>query len=105
MGHSIDENLSVKDYLSATVRSLDGVAWLGTCVATIICLMDMVLGLNLIPLRESDMPGKAIVLLLFSPVITFLFMVRQRQSSSWGLFGVEWVRAMVCVGLFLAINF
>ena len=105
MGHSIDESLSVKDYFSATVRSLDGIAWLCTCVATIICLMDIVLGINLIPLREARMPDKAIVILAFSPIITFLFMVRQRQSSPGSLFGVEWVRAIVCVGLFLAFNF
>ena len=62
----IDERLSVGDYLTQTLRTLDGVVWVLVCVGSAVGLLDIFVGSNLIPLRDVANPGKASTLLLFS---------------------------------------
>ena len=101
----IDERLSVRDYLTQTLRTLDGVAWLLVCVGSAICLLDMFMGSNLIPLRDADRPAKAITLLLFSPLLAFLILVWSRQLPFGSYRLSMWIRAGLCLMVFLIINF
>ncbi len=101
----IDEQLDVVTYLKQTARTVDGLAWLAVSVASIFCLMDIFLGGNIIPLRDAARPSKAITLLLFSSLLIFLILVRLRQLPLSGYRSLSWIRAILCVFVFLYINF
>lgn len=101
----INERLSVGDYLMQTLRTLDGMAWLLVCVGSVVCLLDIFVGSNLIPLRDAARPAKAIILLLFSPLLVFLILVWSRQLP-FGSYRVSmWIRGGLCLMAFLIINF
>lgn len=100
----IDEHLDVGTYLKQTMRTVDGLAWFAVSIASIFCLMDILLGTNIIPLREVARPSKAITLLLFSPLVIFSILVRLRQLPMSG-YHSSWIRAILCVFVFLYINF
>jgi hypothetical protein len=100
-----DEQLPISVYLRKAISSIDGIAWLIVCVASLVCLIDILLSTGLIPIRDSKNPSKAIVLLLFSPLIVFLVMVRARQLPFSGNKAAIWFRAVVCIFVFLIINF
>jgi len=93
----IDERLGVATYLRATMKTVDGLAWFIVSIASMICFLDVLFGANVIPLRDSADSSKAVVLLLFSPLLVFLILVWLRQFP----FGVNriamWIRAGLCV--------
>jgi hypothetical protein len=101
----IDERLGVAAYLKASMKTVDGLAWIVVSIASMICLLDALLGTDVIPLRDSADSSKVVVLLLFSPLLVFLILVWLRQF----LFSVNriamWTRAGLCVAAFLIINF
>lgn len=101
----IDERLGVGAYLSATMKTVDGMAWIMTCLASALCLIDISLGTNLIPLRDMAKPSKALTLLLFSPLLIFLILVWLRQLPFGSYRTAIWIRAICCVAVFLLINF
>src|SRR3954464_5263802 len=70
----IDENWAIGEYVKASTTTVDGVAWIIVCVASLICLLDILLGINVIPLRDSAKPSKAVTLLLFAPLISFVLL-------------------------------
>ncbi|WP_197341865.1 hypothetical protein [Ralstonia solanacearum] len=100
----IDENLSVTTYLRLTARTIDGQAWLATCIASLILAIGLNFDVALAPLRDIGNKPKAMVLLLSSPLIIFLILVRLRQTFSGSRMSV-FIRAGLCIIAFLAINF
>jgi hypothetical protein len=102
----IDERLPVSEYFKKTIHTVDGIAWLITCVASLICLLDILLSTNFIPLRDipSDTEG-AVVLLLFSPILIFCFLVNFRQPIGPDSKLNMWFRATLCIVIFFLINF
>lgn len=101
----IDERLNVGAYLRATMGTADGMAWIVVCVASFLCILDISLGTNIIPLRNVAKPSKALTLLLFSPLLVFLILIRLRQLP-FGVYRLAmWARASLCVVAFLIINF
>jgi hypothetical protein len=101
----IDERLSVGTYLKATTGTADGLAWIVVCITSVICFLDILLGIHIIPLREVANPSKAIVLLLFSPLLGFLILVWLRQLPFNNYQLATWIRAVLCIITFLIINF
>lgn len=104
MNH-IDENLDVTTYFKESLRTVDGLAWLAVSIASVFCLMDIFFEINLIPLRDAAKPGKAIALLVVTPLLVFLFLVRLRQLPFGSYTFSSLLRACVCIYAFLAINF
>lgn len=104
MNH-IDENLDVTTYFKESLRTIDGLAWLAVSVASVLCLLDVYLETNLIPLRDATKPEKAIALLVVTPLLVFLFLVRLRQLPFGSYSLSSLLRACVCIYAFLAINF
>jgi len=101
----IDEQLSVSVYLKKSCSTIDGLSWLLTCFFSAICLVDILLETNWFPLRDVQNPSKAIVLLLFSPLIVFLVLIISRQLPSSENDAGAWIRAAICIFIFLIINF
>jgi hypothetical protein len=101
----IDERLSVGTYLRATTGTADGLAWIVVCITSVICFINVLLGLHIIPLRDVDKPSKALVLLLFSPMLVFLILVWLRQLPFNNYQLAMWIRAVLCIITFLIINF
>lgn len=100
---SIKTNLS--DYLKQMSKTIDGIAWYGVCLLTIVCFCDLWFGTNAIPLRESHDIGKALVLLAFSPLIVFLFLLQTRLLPFASNRLASWMRAGLCLAIFLVLNF
>lgn len=101
----IDERLPVSVYLRKIVHTVDGLAWLAISVISVICLLDVILSLDILPTRYTQDQGKAIVLFLFSPLLIFLILVRFRQFQFSGSGFASWLRAGICVAVFFLINF
>lgn len=101
----IDEQLEIKIYLRETLCTVDGMAWFIVSLTSIICLLDILFGTNVIPLRDSAKPAKAATLLLFSPLLVFLILVRLRQLPFGAYRTAMWIRACLCIAAFLIINF
>lgn len=104
MAH-IDERLPVTVYLRATIRTVDGIGWLLVCLVTLLCVLDIQFGTNIIPLRDANKPEKAMTLLVFSPLLTFLILVWLRQFPFGKNTVMTWLRAILCFFAFLIINF
>ncbi|OYQ13104.1 hypothetical protein B7R77_07445 [Ralstonia solanacearum K60] len=100
----IDENLSVTTYLRLTARTIDGQAWLAACIASLILAIGLNFDVALAPLRDIGNKPKAMVLLLLSPLMIFLILVRLRQIFSGSRMSV-FIRAGLCIMAFLALNF
>lgn len=101
----IDERLGVGSYLKQTILTVDGLCWLAICGASILCLLDILLGFYLIPLRDIAKPSKAVTQLLFSPLLVFLILVWLRQLPLSGYRAATWIRVALCIFAFLIINF
>lgn len=99
-----NEQLDIRTYLKKSMRTVDGLAWLATCVASIFCLLDILIGTSIIPLRDASRPSKAATLLLFSPLLIFLLLVWVRQFPLKSMI-MPWIGAALCVFAFLLINF
>lgn len=105
MAH-IDENLDVTTYFKESARTIDDLAWMAVCVASMLCLLDIYLETNLIPLRDANNQGKAIALLISTPILIFLWLVRARQTLWFEDYFISSVfRAILCVAGFFVINF
>ena len=96
---------NLADYLKQMSKTIDGIAWHGVCLLTIVCLGDLWFGVNAVPLRESHDPGKASVLLAFSPLIVFLCLLQMRLLPFASNRSASWMRAGLCVAIFLVLNF
>ncbi len=96
---------SGKRIYKKTAHTVDGIAWLVTCATSILGLADIYFSLNAMPLRHSENPGKAVVLLIFSPLIIFGFLVRFRQSMNAEKKARIWFRAALCIVTYALINF
>jgi hypothetical protein len=101
----IDEQLSVTAYLRASNRTPDGIAWLIVSCASALSLLDIWLGTDLIPLRNAQDIGKAATLLVFSPLLVFLYLVRFRQYIFINYGFSVWFRTSLCLMVFFMINF
>ena len=104
MSH-IDGQLSVGAYLKQSFKTIDGLAWIVVCIVCIICVLDISLGINAIPLRESSDQPKAIVLLLFSPLLVFLILLWLRLLPLGAYKISAYIRACFCLLVFFIINF
>lgn len=101
----MDEKLDVTNYVQKLARTVDGIAWLATCALSLLAAIDMSLGLGLVPLRERADAPKAAVLIVASPILTFLVLVVLRQLPlSRGQFAAA-MRAAVVLAFYLLINF
>ncbi|MDO3624021.1 hypothetical protein Q3O98_23380 [Ralstonia pseudosolanacearum] len=100
----IDENIGVTAYLKLTARTIDGQAWLATCIASLILAAGLSFDIALAPLRDIGDKPKAMVLLLFSPLVIFMILFRLRQTFSGSRMSA-FIRAGLCIIAFLALNF
>lgn len=96
-----DERLALSAYLRMTVKTVDGLAWLLTCIVALLCVLDLALKTNLLPFA----PSNGYVILLFSPLMVFLVMVNLRQLPFSRLIIFAWIRAIACILLFIVLNF
>jgi len=104
MNH-IDGNLDVTTYFKESLRTVDGLAWLAVSIASVLRLIDIFLGINLIPLRNAAKPDMEIILLFLTPVTVFAVLIQARLSS-WAKYRASSVlRAILCIAAFLVINF
>ena len=101
----IDENLDLSTYLKRSVKTVDGATWVAICIATVVCLADVLIGTNWLPLREIPRPGKAVTLLLFTPLLVFLILIVLRQLPFRLNQVMVWIRAALCIFAFLMLNF
>jgi hypothetical protein len=99
------DKLPISIYIKQSLRMIDGITWAILCVLTALCAIDLFFQLNAIPLREVAKPGKAAVLLAFTPLIVFLTMIVLRQLPFAGKTVASWFRAVACIIVFLIINF
>lgn len=101
----IDEKLEFATYVMRSLKTIDGAAWVAVCIATVACLADVFFAGNWLPLREALRPNKAVTLLLFSPVLVFLTLVTLRQLPFRLSLIMAWMRAVICIFIFLLLNF
>lgn len=101
----IDENSKVISYLTLFIKKIDGAAWLIVCILCLFCMADVLLEIGIFPIRNADKPNKALGLLFFTPIILFFVLVRLRQMPFSGSFLMGVARAVICIYLFLKINF
>ena len=100
----IDEHLHARKYLSLFVSRPDGKMWVLTSVLAMLCGLSLLVGVQFIPLRYSSNVAKALVLLIFSPIILFGVLVWLRQMFSIDQDWSEWVLAAICFILFVYAN-
>jgi hypothetical protein len=104
-GNMIPERLPVSGYMKCFVRQIDGITWVLVSIASLLLLLDVMAGTEFVPIRERTDFGKAIVLLIFTPLISFLVVTFLRQFPfSSGIFSA-WMRAAACLGTLLILNF
>jgi hypothetical protein len=103
--NQFNESMDIQDYLKQSLRTVDGLAWIAVCIVSLLCLADVLLEINVFPLREISRPNKAVTLLLFSPLLVFLILVLLRQLPFKAGRIMSWIRAVFCVFSFLVINF
>jgi hypothetical protein len=101
----IDERMPVSAYMKYFVREVDGKAWLLVSIACLLTIFDVVADINVVPIREEADFGKAVVLLGFTPLLSFLVtaMLRQLPFSSRSF--SAWMRGAACLGTLLVLNF
>jgi len=101
----LEEEMLVSKYMKTLVRNIDGMAWILVAIASVVMLVDVFAGMKIIPIRDTEDFAKTIVLIIFTPILSFLLIVvlRQLPLSSLALF--EWARAVVCLGTLLILNF
>ncbi|WP_157160228.1 hypothetical protein [Cupriavidus sp. BIS7] len=101
----IDENIGVKEYFVASSKTLDGLVCFVLSSLSLLMAVGLLLGYEFLPLRVANGDGKKIVLLMSSPILLFLILVRLRQLPfSDGGFSVV-IRAVLCAAFFWFINF
>lgn len=101
----IDERMPVSAYMKSFVREIDGKAWLLVSIASLVALIDVLADTQLVPIREKTDFGKAVVLLSFTPPLSFLVTAMLRQLPSSSQASSAWMRAIACLGALLVINF
>lgn len=101
----IDERMPVSVYMKACSKEIDGKAWGIVSIASLVALIDVLAGTQLLPIREKSDFGKAVVLLLFTPLLSFLVIKMLRQLPLASRTFYVWIRAIACVGTFLILNF
>jgi len=101
----VDGRISVLAYTKLLIDEVDGKAWVLTIFAFLIALLDLLAETNVLPIRDREDFGKALVLLIFSPLITFLVVTMLRQLPFSSKSYAKWMRAIACIGVFLILNF
>ncbi|AXW39696.1 hypothetical protein CJO96_15810 [Ralstonia solanacearum] len=101
----ISEHISVTAYIKATTRTIDGLAWISVCITSLVLAIGLIFGYVLAPIRDIGDKPKAIVLLLSSPLLIFLILVRLRQLPFSDNKASPFIRAALCIAAFLTINF
>jgi len=101
----IDERMPVSAYVRAYSKGIDGKAWIIVSIASLVALIDVLAGTQLVPIREAGDFGKAVVLLIFTPLLSFLVTTMLRQLPLSSRTSFAWMRAIACVGTFLILNF
>ena len=99
------ERLPISIYLRKTIFMADGLAWIGICIAALICGLDIFFGTKIFPIRDITDPEGTIVLLLFSPILIFIILILLRQLPFSNHRISLWMRVIFCVFSFLVINF
>lgn len=101
----IDERMPISAYMKHFVQELDGKAWMLVSIASLFTLLDVIAGTNLVPIREKADFGKAVVLLVFTPLLSFLVTTMLRQLPFSSRTFSAWMRAIACLGTLLILNF
>ncbi|MHA6908104.1 hypothetical protein ACQUJS_06670 [Ralstonia pseudosolanacearum] len=101
----ISEDMEVTEYIKATARTIDGLAWLATCIASLILATGLIFDQVLAPIRDIENKPKAMILLVSSPLLVFLILVRLRQAPFAESTASPFIRAILCITAFLMINF
>jgi hypothetical protein len=101
----IDERMPISAYMKAFVQEIDGKAWILVSIASLVALIDALAGTQLVPIRETADFGKAVVLLVFTPLLTFLVTTMLRQLPFSSRTFSAWMRAVACLGTLLILNF
>ncbi|MDM7857707.1 hypothetical protein [Thiopseudomonas acetoxidans] len=101
----MNKNISLIRYLTEIMRQVDGKVLLLIMVFSVFMLVDIVLGVGLIPMRWREDFGKALVLILFSPLLCFLIITVMRLFPFASKPCSAWFRAGACIYFFITINF
>ncbi len=101
----IDERMPFSTYMKAYSKEIDGRAWLIVSIASLVALIDLLAGTQLVPIREVGDFGKAVVLLVFTPPLSFLVCTMLGQLPLSSRTSSAWMRAIACAGTFLILNF
>ncbi|PLP96775.1 hypothetical protein CYJ10_30815 [Cupriavidus pauculus] len=96
---NLNGRMPVGDYIWSMGRTIDGLAWIGTSIASLVLAIGLLLGVSLAPLRYTD-DASAITALLLYPVLSFVLVVRARYVSQSAWFGV-----LICCALFFGLHF
>ncbi|MHA6879470.1 hypothetical protein [Ralstonia pseudosolanacearum] len=101
----ISEDMEVTEYIKATARTIDGLAWIATCIASLILATGLIFDQVLAPIRDIENKPKAMILLVSSPLLVFLILVRLRQAPFSDSKASPFIRAILCITAFLIIIF
>lgn len=99
------EFMELLEFAKLFIRSIDGVVLLVICFISLLLCIDVFVGESYAPLRDANNPSKAIILLVFSPILSFLLMLRLRQLPFSDSFLVHSIRVVLPIALFIVINF
>jgi hypothetical protein len=101
----VDEKLGLSEYLKLSFATPDGRLWIVVIIATMISLADLLSGYQILPLAYSKNMGKAISLLLFSPIISFFMIIFLRMIPFNENLIMSNVRGLMAVLVFIILNF
>jgi hypothetical protein len=101
----IERGMPFSAYMRAFLKEADGRMWAFVSIADFLVLIDVLTGTQFAPIREQADFGKAIVLLAFSPLLLFLTIAVLQQLPLSSRRFSSWMRALVCLGAFLILNF
>jgi hypothetical protein len=101
----LDVRMPISAYMKAFAQEIDGKTWILVSIVSLVALIDVLAGTQFVPIREKSDFGKAVVLLVFTPLLSFLVttMLRQLPFSSQKF--SAWMRAVACLGVLLILNF
>jgi hypothetical protein len=101
----MNKNISLMQYLIEIIRWVDGKVFLLIISFSVLMLIDVALGVGLIPIRWREDFGKAVVLILFSPLLCFLIITVMRLFPFASKPYSAWFRAGACIYFFIIVNF
>jgi len=100
-----DGRMPVSKYMKVLARDIDGMSCIFVLFASLVMLFDVLADMKIIPIRETADFGKAVVLIIFTPILSFLLIVVLRQLPLSAMTLSMWMRTVLCLGTLLVLNF